>query len=390
MIQGAESTYPVPRANPNFIEGRLGPPMIEASTARALGLRDGQVVEALVQARGDQLGLLLRGKMIDGPRMSDSPLMSDIARTPGSPQMGDSARMADWKPGQSVWLRVQVNPAGLWVLQPVSPAAAQAPPMLESSAQAAISRVGNLLFRPPGMSEILQLFKPGTLDALLATVSRPDLQQQWQAMRLSMSRLSPEAIRGAVAAAMGAEVWMARGKGLAVEDPKQLLRKLLEALQDGDGASSDDVAATRQVQQGIDEIESAQLHAVQAQAQREMFFSMVIPFRDANPVELSFKSRPASAGQARLLTVNVHSRNRELGELWLKTELHGERDVELMMWARQPEVVSQARQRSGLLGQELREAGLQMRSFQAIHGARPAQPPEPAPSGRGMILDLQA
>lgn len=355
------------RVTPIFTEGRLSLPLIEASVARALGLQDGQVVQALVQVRGDQMGLLLRGRLIDMPPNPN------------------------WQAGQSIALRVQASPNGPWTLQPLAAPTQPAPlsPMALGP-QASISRVGNLLFRPPGMPDVTALFRPGVMDALLGALPRTDLQAQWTAMRLSMATITPDALTLAVMAAMGSEALMARGKLPLPTDPKQLLHKLLAALGQTDQDSEESVTTSRHIQGAIDDIESAQVHATQAQARQEMMFTLVLPFKDAEPVELAFKRKPGAEGQLALLTVDVHSLSRDYGELWLKTELHGQSEVALVMWATEADVAEQARQRSPALGLELQGAGLVMRSFQAIHGARPVQAAEGAPSGRGMILDIQA
>ena len=63
-------------------------PLVEASTARLLNLSDGQVVQGTVQAQGDQLALLLRGRLLELP--------------PGM----------EWTIGQRLNLRAQTNPDG--------------------------------------------------------------------------------------------------------------------------------------------------------------------------------------------------------------------------------------------------------------------------------------
>ena len=67
---------------------------VAAPAARALGLSDGEVVEALVQTRpnGD-MALLLRGRMLELPRPSP------------------------WAEGDKLSLRVQASPSGPWSLQ---------------------------------------------------------------------------------------------------------------------------------------------------------------------------------------------------------------------------------------------------------------------------------
>jgi len=272
--------------------------------------------------------------------------------------------------------------------------------------------MANLLFRPPGPSVVAQLFRPGLLDALLKTIARPDLQAQWRGMQLSMAQITPEALSHALASALGAEVWLSRGQPVPSGDPKLLLRKAILALLspdkaatalrpddepdlvqplDADTPSQDSPAATfAQLQHAFDELESTQVQAVQAQAQREVLFRMTLPFVDAEPVELVFRREPRNRDQLPLLTVNVHSRSELYGPVWLKTQLEGSQHIDLTMWAEKADVVSTARQRSAELGQQLHQAGLHMRSFQIVHGARPQGPADFTPTGRGLVVDMSA
>ncbi|MEI7537752.1 MAG: hypothetical protein WCJ76_11090 [Comamonadaceae bacterium] len=365
MIAGPDSTLLVSRVNPIFTESRFSLPLVEANTARQLGLMDAQVVQALVQARGDQLGLLLRGRLLE------------------------VAMASDWEAGQSLSFRVQANPNGSMTLHPI-PGAAPATAAAPAPAQPVISRLENLLFHPSEAPDLRALFKPGVLDALLSRLMRPDLQAQWQAMRPSIAQISPEAIRLALVAAMGSEAALARGQLPPVQDPKQVLHKLLLALGQGERISEQDRDTCGQLQRALDELESAQVHAVQSQSQDSIMFNMVLPFKDAEPVEISFQGKRALPGQPELLTVNIHSNSPDYGELWLKTEVHDRSTVELVMWAARADVVEQAGQGAQALGLELQQAGLSMRSFQVIHGARPAPEPEPMPASCGVILDLRA
>ena len=407
MITGADSLGLPGRANPLFLEGNLLP--IETPIAKELQLRDGQVVQATLRLTGGQPELMLRGRIIQTPVL----MLGHLAPT--------------------VWLKVVQTPQGGWALQPTKEPPTPAlqavtplsPPMTPSLSQVAsmppamlpavYSRMTNLLFRPPGPSDVTQLFRPGTLDALLKTLARPDLQAQWRGMQLSMAQLTPEALSRALASALGAEVWLARGQSAPTSDPKLLLRKAIQAMQSpeksanplrlvqndepddlvqalgSDSQSPDSPAATfAQLQHAYDELESAQVQAVQAQAQREVLFRMTLPFVDAEPVELVFRREPRNSDQLPLLTVNVHSRSALYGPVWLKTQLEGSQQVDLTMWAEKADVASTARQRSAELGQQLRQAGLTMRSFQIVHGARPEAPADFVPTGRGLVVDMSA
>jgi len=407
LITGADALGLPGRVNPLFLEGPLLP--IETPIAKALQLRDGQVVQATLRLTGGQPELMLRGRIINTPVL----MLGHLAPT--------------------VWLKVVQTPQGGWALQPTKEPPTPAlhavtplsPPMTPSLSQVAsmppallpsvYSRMANLLFRPPGSSDVAQLFRPGTLDALLKTLARPDLQAQWRGMQLSMAQLTPEALSRALAGALGAEVWLSRGQSAPTSDPKLLLRKLIQALQSPDKSAhplrlvqsdepddlvqaqrsgprdSDTPAATfAQLQHAFEEMESAQVQAVQAQAQREVLFRMTLPFVDAEPVELVFRREPRNSDQLPLLTVNVHSRSDAYGPVWLKTQLEGSQHIDLTMWAEKADVASTARQRSSELGLQLQQAGLTMRSFQIVHGARPAAPADFTPTGRGLVVDMSA
>ena len=383
MITGAEALVAPNRINPIYLDGKLL--TFQPSIAESLGLKDGQIVQALVRLHGDQPKLLLQGRMIDAPA---------------------SALAA---PGESMWLRVQNKAEGQWSFQPVpAPAGTQAsstaltltaPTLtMASSLAPVVSRIANLLYRPTGAVELSQLYKPGTLDALLGTIARPDLLTQWRGLQLSMSQLTPSSLQQAMMGAMGSEVWLARGMPMAAQDPKQMLRKLIDAIstnnlnatQLNDSDDADSIGIISRLQRAVDDLEASQVQAVQAQAQQEILFNMTLPFADANPVELTIRRGPKQEGESPLLIINVHSKSEELGPVWLKTQLANSEQVELTMWSEDPSVVSQARSRSSLLGQELSSAGLTMKSFQVIQGARPTETSVWAPSGRGLVVDVSA
>ena len=410
MISGADALGLPGRVNPLFLEGTQLP--IATPIAKELNLRDGQVVQANLRLSGGQPELILKGRIIDVPVL----MLGHLAPT--------------------VWMKVVLTARGDWALQPtkapstsaLEAAAPLSPPMTPSLSQvasmppamlpAAYSRMANLLFRPPGPSDVTQLFRPGTLDALLKTLARPDLQAQWRGMQLSMSQLSPEMISKALASALGAEVWLARGMPANTADPKLFLRRVMQAMQGSDksagaalrlileevdtvtdpveqvGIDNKNTESTAalfsQLHNAVDEMESAQVQAVQAQAQREVLFRMTLPFVDAEPAELVFRREPRRSDQMPLLTVNVHSRSELFGPVWLKTQLEGSQQIDLTMWAEKGDVASAARQRASELGRQLHEAGLNMRSFKIVHGARPAAPADFVPTGRGLVVDMSA
>jgi hypothetical protein len=348
LISGAEAYVAPGRINPIYLEGKMLP--LVATIATELGLREGQVVKASVKLERDLPMLMLQGRTLPAPGLQAS------------------------QAGESIWLRAQGG--NLVAINP--------PPL--------ISRIANLLYRPEINSVLPQIFQPGTLDALLSTVQRPDLQAQWRSLQLNMAQLTPGALQQAMVGAMGAEVWLAKGLPAPVQDPKQLLRKLISELNASSTDESNEVepGLIEKLSKAVDDMESSQVQAVQAQAQQEVLFSMTLPFVDANPVELTVRRGPMQEGEQPVLTVNVHSKTEDLGPVWLKTQLMNAQQIELTMWAEQGNVVEQARARSYLLSDELRAAGLNMRSFSVVHGARPPEKSDWAPSGRGLVVDVSA
>ena len=370
---------------------------VDAPTVQAMGLKDGQVLQASVQARDGSLGFVVDGRVLPTlqPGTQDSPLL--------------------------VNLRVEINPDGTATLHnllapaakpstaaaplalaPVSlsgvlaTVAEEAPQRVILGPQDFFSRLGSLLYRANGLPELVNLFNSGTLDAVLRQVGRPDLQAQWSRQRFSMAQLSPRDVRSAVQAALGSERSLLSGvdRDMPANDTKQLLLGALASMGALDDLSSEELGAAQQLQRGVDDLESAQVRAVQAQTQQELVFNMVIPFRDASPVEIQFERRRTSEGRSTPFTVNVHSTSAEYGELWLKTELLDKDRVDLMMWARNAAVVDMAQSGVATLGEQLQAAGIAMRSFQVIHGERPGgQNPgaqEPVSALAGAVLDIRA
>jgi hypothetical protein len=426
------SAQPV-RINPVFPQGPASPTLVEAVTARALNLRDGQIVQATVQSRADEMVLMLRGRQVG------------IARVPG------------WEVGQRLSFRTQANPDGSIALvlingkasaysnpglptmieaqarplnnqpppnpnaqnsqaQERNPSSLSAPATPPSNAVVAVqnlqasalsglawapvnpsegkfSRLGSLMYRNPGMAEVRDLLKTGGLDALLAKVGKQpevqaQLQNQLQNMRLTMERLSPEAISTALRAALGSETSLPRIRNPAPNDLKPLLHKLLSLMED---KSEEDTAGMHQVKRAIADLDAAQLSAMQAQHLGEMSMTVVLPFVDHTPVELAFERKRASEDEESRYTVNMHSNSRDYGELWLQADLLGGDKVALSMWALRPAVIDFARQGQAELRKTLGEAGLTLRSFSAHLGERPAPEPLLQPLALpGEVVDMRA
>jgi hypothetical protein len=367
MLSGPEQAALPGRLNPIYLEGR--PLQLETPIAQQLGLRDGQVVQASVELRGEALKLLLNGKLFDLP-----PALR-------------------FRPGDSVYLRAYQGANG-WLLKIFDPAAqpaatAAAPASTSASespaAQINASRLAALSLRPPMSPTLLDLFAPRQSAALLQTTANPELAALFQRMQLSMRGLSSASLQAAV---LGSGFWMeallSRGQAPPATDTKAWLRRMIRALGDKD------TSVVAGLKKAMDDIESAQVESLAAQSRGELSFGMVLPFVDANPVHIRF-FRPARqpGREAPPFSVDIHTQNEVLGEIWLKTSITRTSHVDLMMWALKGSSVRLARKYSDALGQRLQKAGLTMDSFRIFHAARPSLPEGWSPPA-GAMLDVSA
>ncbi len=292
-------------------------------------------------------------------------------------------------------------------------AASQTPAGVQPLAQpdAAVSaRLSALLSRPPDTSAWAHLFKSGALDQLLkwvthaaprSSVATPTLAtptgavaplaerfDQWPLLNLRMGGLTPRTLRDAMlASGLSAEALLARGDSKGRPDVKTLLRQLMAVLQQGTNAHT-------VVKDAFDDIERAQVDAAQALERRELAFSLVLPFSDAEPVNLKFQ-RHAKRDDApgHVYTVDVHTQNQRLGELWMRSQIHiqaDRTDVALTMWAVRADVAVQARAHVDDLRDELEAAGLGLIEVQVFNAARPNQDAAWTTPDAGTVLDVSA
>ena len=139
------------------------------------------------------------------------------------------------------------------------------------------------------------------------------------------------------------------------------------------------------------ELEAAQAQAAQKWLSGELSLHVVLPFVDHEPVDLHFQKPARKPNQEEPpLTVDIHSRSRTLGEIWLNTTITQGTGVDLVMWALRSDVAGMAKQRATELALELGAAGLNLQSFQIFNAARPLVRASEASGSRGSVIDTQA
>jgi hypothetical protein len=370
MITGAETAHLSPKTPTIYLEGKL--PLVIEKTAAELGLRDGQVVQGTLESKIDALRLILQGTQ---PGQTGASI--DLPK-----ELSAGIRLAA---GDTALFRVQVLANGSILLRPL-----QAAPALTAPAPAAPStlpgRTEQLGFRPPDMQALAQLLRPGALDGLLQgmSASAPELGalRQWLKSRPSMAQLTPDKLQQAMhRSGFMTENLLMQGTAGGLIDLKSVLRQLLRSgITDQDSLMSD----------SLDDIESRQLLANDNLSGREWVFSMMLPFADADPVALRLVRGRRQPGQDKPpLVIHLHTRNRDLGEVWLQTRITEQTDVDMVMWAEREDVAQRAKAMANNLAQELDSAGLHMTRLQIIHGQGPQAAMPYAPPEAGSLVDVQ-
>ena len=360
-ILGPEGVHAIPRVAPVQLDMRVT--YVEAPVAKQLGLHDGQVVQAVAAMRNEQLKLVLN---------------EHVFNLPLSPYI---------KEGDLAQLRAQLLPSGKWALQLLHTGNFAGP---EAPAPTLPTRLNTLLFQPSGFANLLALLRPGVFESLIPVQDSGDLRKRMLAQRLSMGGLQPQMLKRFILGhTKSSEAYLADEEGVP-DNTKVLLRLLLaerERLEEQDSVDHHD-----HLQHALDELEAAQVQSAQQHLHKgDLLFAMVIPFKDADPVEMQFEQKGNKPGQPKNpLVVNMHTNSRALGEVWLKTTISNSAQVDLTMWALSKEVADLAKFNASELTYELESAGLVMGSFQVYDAPRPdAKEERPAPD-HGALVDTQA
>jgi len=359
-ILGPEGVHAIPRVAPIHMDMRTT--YVEAPVARQLGLRDGQVVQALVAVRNEQLKLVLNDHAINMPL---SPYIKE----------GDLAQ-----------LRAQLLPSGKWALQLLHTGSFAGP---HAPAPALPTRLNTLLFQPSGFASLLTLLRPGVLESLVPPVQDgAELKKRITAQRLNMGSLQASGLKRFILGESKATEAMLVEGDVPVDNTKLLLRLLMAQRERVEEQGGSEV---HELQRALDDVEAAQVQSAQHQAKGDLSFALVIPFIDADPVELEFEKKGNKPGQPKHpLVVNMHTQSRALGEVWLKTTISDSSQVDLTMWALSKDVADLAKFNASELTYEIENAGLVMGSFQVYNAPRPSlNEGRPAPD-HGALVDTQA
>lgn len=386
MLTGPDAISQIPggKVLPIYLEGRLIP--VTNQVGRELGLSINEVVRSIVEIRGDSLAIMVNGRQVDLPAQ------------------------LRFSPGEALWLRFIVFPNGHYAFKTVlGPGQNKLPstpvsnrPVTHLPGQAVNSGtsfsglspvVTSLFAQPANLAGLLQILSNAggmsSLASLASGLGQGALAQFLQA-RPSMGHLSPELVKAALrASGLLSEAKLAKGFP-ANPDLKFALRELLSSSALGRLRSSN--LSSQSLEASIREIESSQADALAAQTNRDLAFSFILPFRDADPVLISLfrPKKSIDSSNQTPLTLNLYTNSDSLGEVWMKTIISEMRTIDLAMWATREVVASRAAKAKPELAEELESAGLQMKGFLVFNGRRPPEPPPSLGEASGVVIDQKA
>ena len=390
---GAESVLGAMRATPVQLDMR--PHWVETSMAEQLGLQDGQVVQALVERKDGRVRLWLKDFSFDLPngwvlKDGDKPFLR-VSLNPGGwglliqnttdlPAATDKANVALSGLGGK-GAAGDVSGAGFVAADAVA------------SPNATSNRLNTLVFQPPGFAafrQLLQMIDMRAPQIAQLTMGQSDVLARLSGLGLSMGQLQPLGLRKALAPYFRSVENQLSQRQKVEDEPRSLIRQLLGSLGEEDtGASVNGLS--EDLHKALNELEAAQLQSAIDLNRGELNLRLMLPFSDADPVELHFQRPPRQPGDENPpLSVDIHSQSRLLGEVWLHTLIKAGHQVELTMWALREEVAQQARTHATELVMELGAAGLELQQFQIYNSPRPGtDAARPAPQ-RGLVVDALA
>ena len=389
---GTESVLSALRATPVQLDMR--PHWIETSMAEQLGLQDGQVVQALVDKKDGRVRLWLKDFSFELPngwvlKDGDKPFLRVNANPGGWGLLIQTPTDAAVEENPNLALAGLVGKGSAQALS----ASGSAPAETVASPSATSNRLNTLVFQPPGFAafrQLLQMIDMRAPQMMQLSLEQSELLARISGFGLSMGQLQPMGLRKALAPYFKSVENQLSQRQKVEDEPRSLIRQLLGSLGEEDtGASVSGLS--EELHKALNELEAAQVQSAIDHNRGELNLRLMLPFTDADPVELHFQRPPRKPGdESPPLSVDIHSQSRLLGEVWLHTLIKARHQVELTMWALREEVAQQARVHATELVLELGAAGLELQQFQIYNAPRPGSDLVRTPPDRGLVVDALA
>ena len=339
MIITADLANAVSKVNPIFLEGTL---KIAAAEAKSVGLRDGQIIQAVIENRGDHTKLLLGNKEFEIPK--------NIQVAEGSKFQ---ARVSILNNGSAILV-----PAGVSIGSGTSPSM-----FLPLS-----PHFMNLLLHSTGFGNLSSLYGSSILASLNSQGLFSDLIAKFFGMRLNGANITASDIKNFILNfGLFNEAVLAKKQKLNPNNPKVILSQLARII-------SDRGLDAQNITRAILDIEASQLETNQGLQNREIFFSLVFPFKDFGTFNFSF-SKPLTDRDSENTpyTFNLHTKNESLGEIWLRVVVEKRVNLNMQMWATDHKTFKKAKDSVNNLSKLLADAGLSINSFEIFNEKKPGK-----------------
>jgi hypothetical protein len=311
---------------------------IRQPIAGELGLKPGEVVQALVASSGDKMALQL-----------------------GQHQFPLSAQMK--LPEGQVAMRVIQAKEGLALVPQLS----QQPQISQALTTTGLSAaLAAILTRNMARPQIQSLFAPQGLEGFLTALGLSDEAKKLNANRLPSHQLTGDLVKSAIQfGALGNEKALLEGVALQGGMLKPWLRQILRLL-------PQQSELTSRITGLVTELESFQIEALPQSQIRESGLAALLLFRDQPPVELLFERKNVTDRDKikRLWILNLHTLLDGLGEVWMKSSFSG-KDVEVTFWAKEEQTATLAKKSKMDLEEALMEHDLHVKSMQIFASPRP-------------------
>ena len=338
MIVTADLANAVSKVNPIFLEGTL---KIAAADAKMVGLRDGQIVQAVIENRGDHTKLLIGNKEFELPKNMH-----------GGENSKFQAKVSILNNGSAV-----LNPAGVSISGGNSP-----PTFLPLS-----PHFMNLLLHSSGFGNLANIYSSGFLSSISNHSGLTDLITRILGLRLNLSTLTASDLKAFILNfGLFNESILAKRQKLSTTNQKVLLSQLVRML-------TERGIDPQSVNRAILDIEASQLETNQSLQNREIFFSLMLPFRDFGSVDFSFSKIAPNNEKDSPYTFNLHTKNEKLGEIWLRVVVEKRINLNMQMWATDEQTYRKAKNGVSNLKRLLSDAGLQISTFEIFNEEKPGE-----------------
>ena len=219
-----------------------------------------------------------------------------------------------------------------------------------------------------------------------------DLISKILGLRLSINSLTPSEIKNFILNfGLVNEALLSKKQKLNTNNQKVLITQLVRMLTE---RGFDAQSMTR----ALLDIEASQLETNQSLQNRELFFSLIFPFKEFGTWNFSFsKMKEPKTEEENTFTFNLHTKNEFLGEVWLRVLVENKNNLHLQMWATDKHTFTKSLRGEDKLYRLLNDAGLNVSSFEVFNEARPGknktQPEKPILNENifsGSTIDVEA